>query len=122
MGCPVVNSNLLYDRKGLHMLNLDKNNNSTKTLDIDLVHNAIHELNYKFNTYIDSSQFFDAVMSNFCTAVIDNNNLLLSFPVVATNKYAAVSFMIDETVLNTEEIEFNKAFELEIHRVQKRHM
>lgn len=104
------------------MFNLDSINNSNKTLDSDLIHNAIHELNYKFNTCIDSNQFFDTVMSSFCTAIIDKNNLFLSFPVVATTKYAEVCFPVDETVLNTEEVVYNKAFELEIHRSQKSHM
>ena len=80
----------------------------------DLIYNAIHELNTKFNLEINPEHFFEVTVSDYCTAKVLNNKLTLIFPVVSASEYAEVVFEIDETVIDVESLIYNESFKLEI--------
>ena len=82
-----------------------------------IIYSAIRKLNLKYKTRIDPEQFFDSVTSNFCLAVLDEEVLSLSFPVVATSEYARVHINVVNENPVIEKINFNDAFKKEIKRV-----
>ena len=80
----------------------------------ELIYNAVHEINCRYNTCIDAEGFFDPITSRFCTALLGGNVLVLDFPVASTIESAVVSFLVDGEVLNTESVAINNAFQLEV--------
>lgn len=84
----------------------------------EIIYSAIKKLNLKYKTRIDPEQFFDSVTSNFCLAVLEEEVLSLSFPVVATSEYARVQINVVDGLPIIEKINFNNAFKEEIKRVE----
>ena len=84
-----------------------------------IIHSSIKSINKRYNTRIESEQFFDHVMSNFCVAELKNNVLALTFPVVATSEYANVELPVFNDSINIKGIKYNKAFEKEIKRIKE---
>ena len=68
--------------------------NRHKFVSDDLIYNAIHELNTRFNMDLDPEHFFEMPTSDYCNA--------------------EVSFDIDETVIDVESLIYNDSFKLEI--------
>mgnify|MGYP001406599723 CR=1 FL=1 len=88
--------------------------NKHRFVDDDLIYNSIHELNTRFNVDIDPSHFFEEPMSDYCTAEVKDNKLKLIFPVAASAKYAEVVFDVEDSIINTNSLSYNNAFDLEI--------
>ena len=102
------------------MRNSNKNINRHPTLPDNIIYSSIKSINKTFNTEIDIEQFFDPCMSSFCLAsYINQSTISLSFPVVATSEYASIELSIKNNLPDTNSIQYNKAFKLEIDRVAR---
>ena len=90
------------------------NLNRHKFVSDDLIYNAIHELNTKFNMELDPEHFFEMPTSDYCNAEVKDDKLTLIFPVVSSATYAEVFFDIDDTVIDVDSLKYNDSFKLEI--------
>ena len=91
--------------------------NRHPVLSDDIINSAISAINKEFNTTIDNEQFFDEVTSNFCLAILEENVLNLTFPVVATTEFAEIALHIIDNMPQTNTLVYNNAFTREIERI-----
>jgi hypothetical protein len=91
--------------------------NRHPVLSDNIINSAIIAINKACNTRIDNKQFFDEVTSNFCLAVLEENVLNLTFPVVATTEFAELALHVIEEIPQTNTLIYNNAFSKEIERI-----
>lgn len=90
-------------------------------VDFNLIHNACMLLQLDFGIECDSKHFKDPLLSNYHTAHVNKNKLVLSFPVVASPNYAEASFNLysekGKYYIADVPIRYNNALKFEYNRV-----
>jgi|11_taG_2_1085331.scaffolds.fasta_scaffold12082_2 hypothetical protein len=91
--------------------------NRHPTLSDNIIYSTISAINKKHKTKIDPEQFFDKLTCRFCQSFIEDDNLILTFPVIATTEYAELSLQLIDNMPQTNTISYNNAFKKEIERI-----